>query len=93
VDYQGRPHAPLGRTGAPLGRVGYEVHGLGVEQVDLVVSGLEVAGAIYVPVPEDLETLTEYVPRGPGHLYQDGIEVLVAFEPGGLHDRAADMLA
>src|SRR3712207_1358201 len=45
VDYQGRPHAPLGGTGAPVRRVGYEVHGLGIEEVHLVVSRLEAASA------------------------------------------------
>src|SRR5215210_3354125 len=37
VDHQGRPHPPLRGSASAFGRVGYEVHGLGIEEVHLVV--------------------------------------------------------
>ena len=93
MDYQGSPHPPLGCTGCPFGGVGYEVHGLRVEEVHLVVSRLEAAGAVHVAVREGVEALMEYVASGLGHLNEDSLEVLVALLAAGVDDRPADMLA
>jgi hypothetical protein len=46
MDHQGGPHPPLRVASSFFGRVGYEVHGLGVEEIHLVVFGLQIAGEI-----------------------------------------------
>src|SRR5215218_7274914 len=93
VDHQGSPHPPLRRAASSLRRVGYKVHGLRVEEVHLVVFRLEVARPLYVAVLENVETLVEDVARGPGHLYEGSLQVLVTFAPFRVHDRVADVLA
>src|SRR5829696_9228870 len=70
VDHKGGSHPPLRGAAAPVGRVSYEVHRLRVEEVHLIVLRLEVAGSLYVAVPEDVETLIEDVARGTGHLHE-----------------------
>src|SRR5215203_4736890 len=93
VDHQGRTHPPLRGASSPLRRVGYEIHGLRVEEVNLVVLRLEVAGPLYVAVLEYVETLVEYVAGSPGHLHEGSLQVLVTLAPFCVHDRVADVLA
>src|SRR5215213_108155 len=93
VDHQGRTHPPLRRAASPLRWVGYEIHGLRVEEVHLVVLRLEVARPIDVAVLENVETLVEYVARGPGHLHEVSRQVLVTLAPFRVHDCVADVLA
>src|SRR5215211_4136869 len=92
VDHQGSPHPPLRRATSPFGRVGYKVHGLRVEEVHLVVFRLEVASPLYVAALEHVESLVEYIARGPGHLHEGGLQVLVTLAPFCVHDRVADVL-
>src|SRR5215210_1513715 len=93
MDHQGRPHPPLWRAASSLRWVGNKVHGLRVQEVNLVVLRLEVARPIDVAVLENVETLVEDVARGPGHLHQGSLQVLVTFAPFRVHDCVADVLA
>src|SRR5215211_3220952 len=92
MDYQGSPHPPLRIPTAARRRVCYEIERLGVEEIHPVVLRLEVAGAFYVAILEDVEALVEYGARGPGHLYEGGLELLVTLGLNGVHDHMADML-
>jgi hypothetical protein len=91
VDHQGRLHTPLRRAAVP-GRVGYQVHGLGVQEIHLIVLRLEVAGSLYIVVPEDIQALAEYIACGSGHLHERGLQVLVTLAICGLCDHLADVL-
>src|SRR5215216_3631624 len=92
VDHQGRLHTPLRRAASPFRRVGDEVHGLRVEEVHLVVLRLEVAGPLYITVPVDIQALAEYIARGPGHLHESRLQVLVTLAICGLRESLADVL-
>src|SRR5215218_1918701 len=93
VDYQGCSHPPLRRAAPVVRGVGNEVHGLGVEEVYLIVSRLEAASPVHVPVLKDIEALVEYVPGGPGHLQEDRLEVLISLMSFGLYERPTNVLA
>src|SRR5215210_4597002 len=69
MDYQGSPHPPLRIPTAALRRVCYEIERLGVEEIHPVVLRLQVAGALYVAILEDVEALVEYGAGSAGHLY------------------------
>src|SRR3712207_8046411 len=62
------PTPPLGVSSLLLARVHRQVHRLRVEQVDPVVGGLQVAGALRVAALEDVEALPKEVAGGVGHL-------------------------
>src|SRR5215204_3807829 len=91
MDYQGGSHPPLRSPATARRRVCYEVERLRVEEIHLIVLGLQAMGAVYVTVVEDVETLAENVVRSPGHLREGGLQVLVALCLGGFHERVADV--
>src|SRR5918997_1421074 len=93
VHGEGGTNAPLGGTYFPLVRVHREVHRLRVEKVNLIVGGLQVAGAFYIAVLEDVEALPEKVAGAARHLQEGGLDVGVAVGVGGLGDRTADVFA
>jgi hypothetical protein len=59
VDHKGNPHTPVGGPAPFLGRVDDEIQRLRVEQVHLVVGGLEISGALYVAGLQDVQALPE----------------------------------
>src|SRR5919202_951393 len=86
------PDTPLRGAAVILARVDRQVHGLGVEQVDLVIGSLEVPRTIYVAGLEDIQTLTEQAIGTAAHFQEGGFEVGITLGIGALDNRLADVL-